>query len=337
MISPELSVVIPALNEESNVDELYRELRVVLEGCVSSFEVIFVDDGSTDRTAQRVRLIHEVDSRVGLIKLSRNFGHQRALMCGFGAARGQAVVAMDADFQHPPEMIPRLVDRWREGAPVVQTVRGDGEGTGLLKRWTSRVFYAVIRRLTGMDIKQAAADFFLADRSVVEVLKKCQERSRFTRGLIAWVGFKRDFVAYNCGNRRHGRSKYTFGRMINLALDAVFSFSVVPLRLTGLAGLVATFLSTLYLAYVLAAKLLTKSATPGWASTIGVVVFLGGVQLVALWVMGEYLARIAEESRQRPPYVVDWSSSVMPTNGGRFEEARQVSAQERESESEVHV
>ena len=302
---PELSVVIPAFNEEKNIIELWNRLLPVLEKNTESFEVIFVDDGSEDNTAKKVRELHQQDQRVGLLKLSRNFGHQIALMAGMDQARGKAIVALDADLQHPPEIIPELISNWRAGAHVVQTIRRDLKRIGFFKRFTSKIFYRLIHRLTKVQIIPGAADFFLIDRSVADVLCQCRETSRFTRGLLAWVGFPRDIVHYDCGERYSGSSKYTLKRMLRLALDAIFAFSVTPLRLAGFIGLLATMFALFYLIYVIVVRLLGTDVEPGWASLVALVTFFGGVQLVTLWVIGEYLARIAEEVRKRPSYIIE--------------------------------
>lgn len=310
----DLSVVIPAYNEEANLPEIHRRIIAAVENCVDSVELIFVDDGSADRTAELGAELHDRDPRVGLIQLSRNFGHQIALMAGLDSARGNAVVAMDADLQHPPELLPELIARWREGVMVVQTVREDAESTGWLKRLTSHVFYRAMQELTDLAIAPGAADFFLLDRAVVDAINQCRESARFTRGLLPWLGFRRELVPYVCGERFSGSSKYSLRKMLRLALDGVFSFSVVPLRLAGTIGLGAVFLGAAYLLYALCVRIFGQSAVPGWTSVVGVSVFLGGIQLIMLWVIGEYIARIADQTRHRPPYLV--SSSIDPLTAG---------------------
>jgi dolichol-phosphate mannosyltransferase len=305
MSKPAVSVVVPAYNEEGNVRELFRGIVAALSKTHETFEVLFVDDGSSDSTAERVAAICKADPRVGLIRLSRNFGHQAALMAGLDHARGDAVIVMDADLQHPPDLIPRLIDRWRSGVQVVQSVRQDNSATGVLKRTTSRLAYWFLRRLTNIPITEAAADFFLLDRKALNALNSCREKGRFTRGLVAWVGFQRETVTYNCGERYTGTSKYTFRKMLAFFLDGVFAFSVTPLRVTGLLGLATAVGGLLYLVYVLAVILSGKWRLPGWASLVGVFVVMNGVQLISLWALGEYVARTAENARGRPSYLVD--------------------------------
>jgi len=301
---PELSVIIPTYNEENNVIELWHRLLPILEQNTESFEVIFIDDGSEDATVDEISKLQKSDTRVGLIKLSRNFGHQIALMAGIEHARGKAIVAIDADLQHPPEVIPQLISKWRTGVHVIQAIRRYPESLAIFKRTTSRIFYKFMQKLSDIPIIPGAAEFFLIDRTVANALRQCKESSRFTRGLLSWVGFSRVSVSYDCQERYSGRTKYTLKKMIKLALDAVFSFSVKPLKLAGIIGLIATSFALLYLLYVIIISLFSTSTVPGWASLITLVTFLGGIQLITLWIIGEYLSRIAEETRGRPPYII---------------------------------
>lgn len=300
----ELTVVVPAFNEEGNIEVLYQRLMGVLPACVGSFEILLVDDGSTDATADVAAGLHRQDSRVGLISLTRNFGHQAALMAGLDHARGRAVITMDADLQHPPELLPEMVARWRAGAVVVQTLRKDTGRTPFAKRLTSGAFYWLFKRLTSVAIVPGAADFFLLDRQAVDAINQCRESQRFTRGLLPWLGFQREFVPYVCGERYAGSTKYSLAKMVRFAIDGLFAFSVAPLRVAGVCGLLATGLGLAYLAYALTVRLMTSAAAPGWASLVGTVILMGGVQLTTLWCMGEYIARIAEQTRSRPPYLV---------------------------------
>ncbi|MBM4048576.1 MAG: glycosyltransferase family 2 protein, partial [Planctomycetes bacterium] len=266
--------------------------------------ILFVDDGSTDGTDGAVAALHESDKRVGLIQLSRNFGHQSALMAGLDHAKGEAVIAMDADLEHVPELLPELVARWRHGAMVVQTARIYPKTVGRLKRVTSGLFYAAMRKLSSVPLVPGATDFYLLDRKVVEAIKSCRETARFTRGLVSWVGYPRETVTYTSGQRHAGVSKYGLERMLTLGLDAVFAFSVAPIRLCGAAGLMATLIGVCYLLYAAGVRLLGTGAVPGWASLVAVVVFMSGMQLIILWIVGEYIARIAEQTRNRPRYLV---------------------------------
>jgi len=269
-------------------------------------EIIFVDDGSTDGTAEEVMRAHAEDARVGLIRFSRNFGHEAAILAGLDNARGDAVVVMDADLQHPPEVILLLVSKWLAGADIVQTIRKSQAGGTFLKNLFGKFFYWLIQKLTSVAIVPGASDFFLINRKALQQLLQCREKSRFNRGLLAWLGFDREFVEYDSDIRRRGESKYNFYRLLLLAMNAIFSFSVAPLRIGGAAGLVIVFLSILYLAFSIFIRLFTNIAVSGWASIIGLITLFGGTQLIIAWIMGEYVARIAEESRARPHYAINF-------------------------------
>ena len=203
-----VSIVIPAFNESGNIEKLYQRIISAVEDCKEKIEILFIDDGSTDSTANVITELNETDPRVGLIQLSRNFGHQAALMAGLDCAQGHAVIVMDADLQHPPEILPEMLAKWRAGALVVQTIRQDAHSVGWFKRMTSKFFYNLFRRLTNVPIDSGMADFFLLDRQCVNTLNKCREIPRFTRGLVSWLGYPREVVLYSCGERYSGRTKY---------------------------------------------------------------------------------------------------------------------------------
>lgn len=306
-----LSIIIPAFNESGNIKEIYRRLISALEHSKEKIEIIFVDDGSTDSTANIITQLNETDPRVGLIQLSRNFGHQAALMAGLDHAHGNAVIVMDADLQHPPEILPEMLAKWRSGALVVQTKREETNSAGWFKRVTSRFFYNLFRCLTDVPIEPGMADFFLLDRKCVDALNRCREIPRFTRGLVTWLGYSREFVHYTCGERYSGKTKYSLRKMVYFAIEAIFAFSVIPLRLAGAIGLVAAILSAMYLLYAVCVRIFGQGAEPGWASLVSTVVFMGGVQLVTLWCIGEYIAQIAERSKLRPNYLIN--EIIMPS------------------------
>jgi len=305
-MSDRLSVVVPAYNEEHNVEPLYERCREALQGKVDSFELIFVDDGSTDGTARVVKQIHAKDSRVRLVRLSRNFGHQAALLAGLRAAEGDAVAAMDADLQHPPEALVQMIEKWRQNAKIVQAVREDNQVLPFAKRFTSWAFYKLINAISSVEVTPGAADFFLVDKQVAEILRTCPDTGRFNRGMLGWLGFPKQSITYQCGVRHSGRSKYSWWTMLRFAFDAVFTFSVVPLRIVGVLGLIATALALAYLVYAVAAHLFLSQTVPGWTSTVATVILMSGVQMCVLSVMGEYLCRIREDVHMRPPYVVDY-------------------------------
>lgn len=267
-------------------------------------EIVFVDDGSRDDTAGRVRAAATRWPQVRLIQLSRNFGHQAAILAGLEHARGEAVITMDGDLQHPPELIPRLVAEWRAGNDVVQAVRRDTSDADLLKRATSRGFYRVLSSISRLRLTPGSADFRLLSREALEAFRACRERCRFNRGLVQWIGFSCAEVPYDAAARHAGQTKYSYRAMLRLAGDAIFSFSSWPLRLAGLAGGVVSIAAAVYLIFVLWARVFTSRTVEGWTSILAAVLVLGGVQLVVLWILGEYIGRLYEEAKQRPLYVV---------------------------------
>lgn len=299
-----LSVVIPVLDEASNLHRLHDELEKQLGPICRDYELIFVDDGSTDGSDERIRELHEADPRVKLLSFSRNFGHQIALTAGMDHASGDATILMDADLQHPPAMIPELVARWREGYEVVYTVRRSMGGAGPVKRLTAALFYGLFRRMSGLDLPSNAADFRLLDRKVVEAFRGIRERARFLRGLTAWAGYRSIAVPYEAPPRDAGESKYSAGRMARLATDALVSFSTIPLHAAIYVGFALAILGLLYAVYALYQRLVTGDVLPGWASLAVLVSVVGGIQLILMGVIGTYLGKIYEEVKRRPLYLV---------------------------------
>jgi len=301
---PELSFVLPAFNEAENVAAMTAMLRKAGERTGLSWEILWVDDGSTDGTDRALRALCERDPRVRTVRFSRNFGHMAALTAGMENARAVgAVVTLDADGQHPPAMIPRMVRLWQEGADVVQTVRTATAGEGSLKRITSRGFYAVLNYLSDLDLAEGAADFRLLDRQVVDALVALPERVRFVRGLVQWIGFRRVLLPYKAKARMAGRTKYSLGKMVQLSLNGITSFSIRPLRLSFFLGLAVLALATVYGAYVIVAHAIGVDLVKGWSSLLMSVLVLGGIQLVMLGILSEYLGRIYLEIKNRPLYV----------------------------------
>lgn len=302
---PTLSIVAPVYNERQSLAELFSRLReAVAAADVADTEFVFVDDGSSDGSLEWLRRAEVDDPCVRTISLSRNFGHQAALLAGLEAARGQAVITLDGDLQHPPELIGRLVERWREGCDVVQAVRRAPADLSAVKRAGSRWFYRVLSTVTRLEVTPGAADYRLMSREAVTAFTQCQERCRFNRGLVQWIGFACAEVEYDAAPRFAGKSKYSTRAMIRLAGDAIFSFSSLPLRLAGLAGAVVSVAAAAYLAFVLGARLFTNYTLPGWSSILATVLILGGTQLIVLWILGEYVGRLYEEAKQRPIYIV---------------------------------
>ncbi|WP_373499480.1 glycosyltransferase family 2 protein [Desulfococcus sp.] len=298
-----ISIVIPAYNEAGNIEEIVVKLKACLEG-KADFELIFVDDGSTDQTLAEIQGIMKTEKFVKYISLSRNFGHQKALKAGLDHAMGECVISMDADMQHPPELVGKLIEKWKEGYDVVYTIRRDSPGTGFFKRATSKAFYLLINWLSEIEIPLGAADFRLLDRKVVDELKKFQENWLFIRGLVSWLGFRQTGIEYTAQPRFSGRSKYSLVKMVSFAIEGVTSFSIFPLRVATFTGLFCSIISFSYLLYAAYVKLFTKLATPGWASLLMTILLLGGIQLISLGLIGEYLGKMFIESKRRPTYVI---------------------------------
>jgi glycosyltransferase involved in cell wall biosynthesis len=300
---PEFSVIVPVFNEEKGLDALVARLVPVMEK-LGRFELIFVDDGSRDGTMAVLRSLCAADNRFGGLSFSRNFGKEIAISAGLDQARGDAVIILDADLQHPPEVIAEFVAKWREGFHNVYGVRRDRESESPLRRGFARLFYRIFARFADTELPEGAGDFRLIDRRAVDVLKALPERARFSKGLYAWVGFKAAGVPFDVEERRHGTSRWNFRRLMRFALDGITSFSTVPLRLSIYVGLVASFFAIAYAVGFIVRTLILGVDVPGFPSLIVSVMFFSGVQLVFLGVIGEYVGRIFEEVKRRPLYVV---------------------------------
>jgi dolichol-phosphate mannosyltransferase len=297
-----LSVVIPAFNEEENLDALWARLTPVLDE-VGGGEVVIVDDGSSDATWSGITRLAAADPRVRGVRLSRNFGHQAALSAGMAHARGRTVCFMDADLQDPPELVVQLMERWREGHEVVYAIRRT-RPEGLLKRTAYRTFYRLYRRLANIDVPLDSGDFALLDRRVVDELLALPEHNRFLRGLRSWVGYRQVGVAYDRDARHAGEPKYTARQLFRLAFDGLLSFSAVPLRLASFLGILVAIAGGLYVGVAIFARLFLGGVPQGWTSIIAVVLAIGGIQLIVVGVLGEYVARIYDESKARPNFLV---------------------------------
>ncbi|MBI3946429.1 MAG: glycosyltransferase family 2 protein [Armatimonadetes bacterium] len=301
----ELSVVVPVYNEEGCLEELHRRLTAVLERAVAGYEILFVNDGSADRSPEVLRALHRRDGRhVRVLSFSRNFGHEAASTAGMQHARGRAVVLMDADIQDPPEVIPELLERWREGYDLVYAQRASRERETPLKRATSFLYYRVMRRLANLDLPRDTGDFRLMDRKVVDAFNQCRERNRFVRGLICWVGFRQTGIKFHRKPRYAGRTKYNYLKMTGLAVDSLVAFSIIPLRLATLIGAAVGVGSFVLFLAVLAEKLRGGSPQPGYALLGTGILLLGSVQIFLLGVIGEYIGRIYQETQRRPLFLV---------------------------------
>jgi polyisoprenyl-phosphate glycosyltransferase len=298
-----VSVVIPCYNEQENIQALYNALLAALASCPEC-EIIFVDDGSTDNTAQQIRTLEKSDRRVRLISLSRNFGHQFALKAGLDHARGDCVISLDADLQHPPDLIPEMIEKWQQGFDVVFTIRRETDELGFIKKMSSRWFYALAKKLSSVEVAQGAADFRLLDRAVVDVLKQCRENYLYIRGLVSWAGFNQTSITYTPNERFAGKTKYSLRKMLRFAMAGITSFSIRPLQLSLIAGTLIAGLAFLYGLYVIYIYTFTDQAVAGWASTTASVLFIGGIQLIVLGIMGEYIGKTFIENKRRPPYVI---------------------------------
>jgi dolichol-phosphate mannosyltransferase len=299
----ELSVVVPAYNEAGNIDALVERLDAVLAGMGVSYEIIIVDDGSADATWSELNSASRRNPRIVGISLSRNFGHQGALLAGLSRASGQAIISMDADLQHPPSVIPQLVDAWRAGAQVVRTLRHDAGITSGFKRLTSRWFYRAFSFLTDIPMAAGMSDFRLLDRRVLDELLRLRNRDLFLRGSVEWLGYRSATIEFDVDRRHSGESKYTFSRMLRFAAGAVISFSPKPLKLGIWLGLWTSLLALVEIVYAVV-QYLRGNTVPGWASLTAVMSFLFGVLFIVLGIIGAYIARIHDILQNRPPFVI---------------------------------
>ncbi|CUH96209.1 putative membrane protein [Propionispora sp. 2/2-37] len=297
-----ISIVVPVFNEEDNIENFYRELCHVWVPLTHEFELIFVDDGSSDATPILLERLSQQDSRVSALILARNFGHQIALTCGLDHTSGDAVITMDGDMQHPPELLPTLIKQWENGFEVVQTIRKNTEGVSRLKKITSLLFYKMINAMSKVRVQEGGSDFRLMDKRVVESFRCFRERARFIRGMIGAIGYRQVQIDFVAPRRFAGKSKFSLKKMLHFALDGITAYSKLPLRVAFYIGLLFSFLSftlTMHLVYI---KMFTEEAVPGWTTASVSISLLGGIQLLGLGIIGEYVGRIFEEVKQRPLY-----------------------------------
>ncbi len=299
-----VSIVVPVFNEQDNIDIFYKEVLKALEPLPYRFELIFVDDGSTDATPAIVARLAEADRRVRALILARNYGHQVALSCGLDHAGGDAVITMDGDMQHPPEMLPQLLGKWEEGFEVVQTIRLTTEGVSWFKKFTSSSFYWLMNAMSNVQVREGGSDFRLLDRKAVLSFRRFRERARFIRGMISAIGFRQTRIEFVAPPRHAGVSKFSLQKMMHFALDGITAYSKMPLRFAFYTGILLGLVSVGLTLHVLYIKFLTEEAVPGWATITASILLLGGLQLVFMGIIGEYVGRIFEEVKQRPLYLV---------------------------------
>ena len=298
------SIVVPVYNEEEVIHETYRRLTEVMRSTKEAYELLFVNDGSRDRTAEIIKEYSEQDPAVVLLDFARNFGHQIAITAGMDYARGEAVVVIDADLQDPPELILEMIEKWKQGFDVVYAKRTKRKGETYFKKQTAAMFYRFLRAMTDIDIPLDTGDFRLLDRKVCNQMNSIQEKNRFVRGLVSWVGFKQIAVEYERDERLAGESKYPLKKMLKLSMDGITSFSYKPLKLASYAGVTLSGIGFIYLLVVLYLKLFTDSTITGWSSLIVIQLFFSGIILIMLGMIGEYIGRIYDETKNRPLYIV---------------------------------
>lgn len=304
MDQPVVSIVAPAYNEAKNLAAFVQALTPVLDALGEPWEMVFVDDGSRDDTLGILLAARATDPRIKVVGLARNFGKDVALSAGLAHARGRAVIPIDCDLQHPPELIPEMVARWRAGADMVVGIRPRRREEGLLRRTSARMYYRLMRRMTNLEIPSNAGDFRLLDRKIVDVINQMPERCRFMKGIFAWPGFKTETIEFQANVRAAGRSSWSLWKLWRFALDGLFSFSTVPLKLWTYLGVLSAFGAFVYLVITLVEKVVFGIAAPGYASLLIVLLFFGGLLLVSNGIQGEYIARIFEEVKGRPLFVV---------------------------------
>lgn len=298
-----ISIVVPVYNEEENIEHFAQSVAEVMESLPYAYEILFIDDGSRDRSREILRELGARDAHVQSIFLARNSGHQIALTCGTDHADGDAVVTMDGDMQHPPELLPVLLAKWEEGFEIVQTVRLTTEGASLFKRLTSKYYYRLLNALSDVEIQEGGSDFRLMDRKAVLALRRYREHARFIRGIVGSMGFRKTTVEFVAHERFAGYSKFSLHKMISFALDGILAYSVQPLRIAFYAGLLSALLAVLLFLHVLF-ETLSGATVPGWSTIVVCSLFFGGMQMMMLGVCGEYIARILQEVKNRPLYLI---------------------------------
>lgn len=301
----QITILIPCYNEESNIDFLYERLKKIITAIPDySFQILLVNDGSKDNTLTKMHELHEMDNSVSYISLSRNFGKENAMLAGLDYAEGDAVILMDADLQDPPELIPRMIAEWEKGYDDVYARRRSRAGETWLKKVTAYWYYRILRKFADIDIPADVGDFRLLDRQAVDALCSLRERQRYTKGLFSWIGYNKKELLFDRDPRASGNSKMNFFKLFGLAVDGITSFSVAPLRLASILGLLISTVAFFYLLFVIVKTLLFGDPVAGYPSMISIILFMGGIQLIVLGIIGEYVGRIFNEAKRRPDYLV---------------------------------
>ena len=306
IINPTLSIIIPTYNEEGNVEIVYSQLLAVLiEMAILDFEIIFVNDGSSDKSLEKIKQLNQKDDRIKFISFSRNFGHQIAVTAGLDKSKGDAVVIMDGDLQDPPEVIPKMYSKYKEGYEVVYGQRLKRKGESIFKKITAKFFYRILKKITNVNIPVDTGDFRLIDRKIVNDLKNMPEQNKFLRGQIAWLGYRQTSVFFERDERKFGKTGYPFSKMLKFALDGITGFSDVPLQFVTKTGIFISFISFLVILYAIFSHFILERTITGWTSLIISSMFIGGVQLISVGIIGEYISRINKNVQNRPLYIID--------------------------------
>jgi len=300
----DISVIIPVFNEEKNIQNLYDRLSQVMQNLGVTYELIFVNDGSQDASIGLIKVLSKKHKSVKYIDFSRNFGHQIAVTAGLDKTIGDAVVIIDADLQDPPELIAEMYQKRKEGFEVIYAKRKNRKGESFLKLWTARIFYRLLAKMTSISIPVDTGDFRMIDKKIVEVLREMPEKNKYLRGQISWVGFNQTFVEYDRQERQAGATGYTYRKMLHFALDGITAFSDVPLKIVTYFGFIVSVIAFFVAIYALLAKFVWENSVPGWTSLMIAILFIGGIQMIAIGIIGEYLSRMNHNIRDRPLYII---------------------------------
>lgn len=301
----EISVIIPVYNEEDNIHMLHQRLSAVMQQLGVSYEIIFVNDGSKDNSIALIKSLSKSHPEVRFIDFSRNFGHQVAVTAGLDRTSGKAVVIIDADLQDPPELIAEMYQKMKEGYQVVYAKRKKRSGESWFKLWTAKLFYRILSKITSISIPVDTGDFRIMDHKIVEILREMPEKNKYLRGQISWIGFNQTYIEYDRQQRNSGETGYTISKMLRFALDGITGFSDFPLKVVTYFGFIVSLIAAFVMLYALYARFITRDYEPGWASLMVIILFIGGVQMIAIGIIGEYLSRMNTNIRNRPLYIIN--------------------------------